>query len=115
MADCCDCRYRKRFTLPPSARGQAISLEFDGVMISSQVYLNGRFLGNHSSGYTPFRFNLSGADLRFGPGGTNLLAVRADATLASDQWLNAWYATCLVNTGCTGLYYADIAVNCEWL
>ena len=56
--------YRKAFSLPPSAKGMAKYLEFDGVMISSQVWLNGRFLGNHSGGYTPFRFGLNDADLK---------------------------------------------------
>ena len=81
--------YRKDFSLPPSAKGQAIYLEFDGVMISSQVWLNGRFLGNHSSGYTPFRFRINGSDLNWG--GKNLLAVRADASKSADAWQIAWY------------------------
>ena len=79
--------YRKRFALPASAKGQAVWLDFDGVMIRSQVYLNGKFLGNHSSGYTPFRFELDAGQLNWGEDNNNLLAVRADATSASDEWL----------------------------
>ena len=81
--------YRKEFDLPPSAKGQAKYLDFDGVMISSQVWLNGIFLGNHSSGYTPFRFELRDLDLNWG--GKNVLAVRADASKPADAWQIAWY------------------------
>ena len=55
------------------------------------MYLNGKFLGNHSSGYTPFRFHLDATDINWGPDETNLLAVRADATGSSDNWEVAWY------------------------
>src|SRR5687767_14921432 len=34
--------YRKTFTLPRSARGKRISVEFDGVYMDSEVYSNGR-------------------------------------------------------------------------
>lgn len=81
--------YRKAVSLPPSAKGRAIYLEFDGVMISSQVWLNGHFLGNHSSGYTPFRFTINDSDLNWQ--GKNVLAVRADASKSADAWQIAWY------------------------
>eukprot|EP01043_Picozoa_sp_COSAG02_P059190 COSAG02_NODE_7499_length_2984_cov_4.055113_2_plen_564_part_00 len=81
--------YRKDFSLPPSAKGQATYLEFDGVMVSNQVWLNGHFLGNHSSGYTPFRFRLNDTDLNWS--GKNILAVRADASKRADAWQIAWY------------------------
>jgi beta-galactosidase len=81
--------YRKSFELPASAKGQAKYLDFDGVMISSQVWLNGYFLGNHSSGYTPFRFELRDTDLNWG--GKNILAVRADASALADAWQDSWY------------------------
>ena len=38
--------YRKHFTLPRSLAGQRISVEFDGVYRNSNVYLNGKLLGN---------------------------------------------------------------------
>jgi hypothetical protein len=83
--------YRKHFTLPPSSQGAAVSkwLDFDGVMVSSMVYLNGRFLGNHSSGYTPFRFELFDEDINWS--GDNVLVVRADASKQADAWEISWY------------------------
>ena len=37
--------YRKSFTLPASAKGRYISIEFDGAMYNSTVWLNGHELG----------------------------------------------------------------------
>ena len=69
--------YRKHFTLPAGvAKDSVVWVDFEGVMISSQVYLNGRFLGNHTGGYTPFRFRLDGHALHWGAGADNVLAVR---------------------------------------
>src|SRR5579875_1327375 len=39
--------YRKTFTLPAWMSGQRISVEFDGVYMNANVYVNGQFLGNH--------------------------------------------------------------------
>ncbi len=44
--------YRKHVTLPKSLAGQRISIEFDGVYRNSDVYLNGKLLGNHPYAYT---------------------------------------------------------------
>ena len=52
--------YRKHFTLPKSLAGQRISVEFDGVYRNSDVYLNGKLLGNHPYAYTGFSYDLTG-------------------------------------------------------
>src|SRR6202167_2942271 len=52
--------YRKHFTLPKSLAGQRISIEFDGVYRNSDVYLNGKLLGNHPYAYTGFSYDLTG-------------------------------------------------------
>lgn len=82
--------YRRRFVLPNVAESRSIWIDFEGVMVFSQVYLNGVFLGNHTSGYTPFRFRLSQTVLNWG-GAANVLAVRADATSTADAQEVAWY------------------------
>lgn len=86
--------YRLNFSLPESARGQAVWLDFDGVYRDSRTWLNGWFLGAHASGYTPFRYAigtgstlLNASNLRFGSDGDNVLVVHADAT-NPDSW---WY------------------------
>ena len=84
--------YRKRFDVPASAQGQHTRLDFEGAQTHSTVWLNGVCLGSHGSGYTPFGFELSAANVskyvRFG--GTNVLAVLVDTSGANkaDGW---WY------------------------
>jgi hypothetical protein len=52
--------YRKTFDLPAAYDGRRISIEFDGVFRDSSVFLNGHYLGRHASGYTPFRYDVTG-------------------------------------------------------
>jgi beta-galactosidase len=70
--------YRKSFFIPASDLGRRISVDFDGVFRDSQVWVNGFYLGRESSGYSPFSYDLSDY-LNYG--GTNVIAVRVDATL----------------------------------
>ena len=52
-------------------------LEFDGVYRNAVVWLNGRCLGRHVSGYGSFMLDIS-KQANFG--GRNTLVVRIDAT-----------------------------------
>jgi beta-galactosidase len=70
--------YRKSFFIPASDLGRRISVEFDGVFRDSIVWVNGHYLGREESGYTGFGYNIS-EFLNYG--GTNVVAVRADATM----------------------------------
>jgi beta-galactosidase len=76
--------YRKTFTVPASAQGQSIWIDFDGVYHNSKVWLNGNYLGNWWSGYAAFRYDISHFAI---PGGTNVLAVYVDPS-SSEGW---WY------------------------
>jgi beta-galactosidase len=76
--------YRKTFFLPPSAQGQSVWLDFDGVYHNAMVWLNGQYLGKWHSGYAPFRYDVSRIAI---PGGTNVLAVHVDPS-GSEGW---WY------------------------
>jgi beta-galactosidase len=67
--------YRRQLTIPAGDCGKSISLEFEGVYRDAMVYLNGRLLGRHESGYTPFRFDISKL-AKFGR--PNQLAVHVD-------------------------------------
>jgi beta-galactosidase len=58
--------YRKSFTLPESAKGRYFSIEFDGAMANSKVWLNGSELGGRPYGYIGFILDLT-PNLRFGP------------------------------------------------
>ena len=74
--------YRRVFELDPADAGKRISLEFDGAYRETMVVLNGFYIGRHSGGYDPFRFDVT--DFA-NPGGRNVLLVRVDAT-SSDGW-----------------------------
>jgi len=78
--------YRKHFTLPETDSGKSISIEFDGVMQNSDVWINGFHLGHRPNGYVSFNYELTG-HLNFG--GDNVLAVRTDT---SAQPASRWYS-----------------------
>ena len=73
--------YRRRFRLPPEARGMHVFVDFEGVMTASTVWINGQRLGEYKGGYTPFSFELT-PHLDFA--GQNVLAVDVDSTERPD-------------------------------
>jgi beta-galactosidase len=73
--------YRRRFKLPPEARGKLVFVDFEGAMTASTVWINGVKLGEYKGGYTPFSFDLT-PHLNFD--GDNLLAVDLDSTERPD-------------------------------
>jgi len=75
--------YRKHFFIPKSDSDRTLRVEFEGVFRDSQVWLNGRFLGRHPSGYTPFEFGLNQA-ARYGT--DNVLTVRVDPRHFEGWW-----------------------------
>src|ERR1700758_3445978 len=73
--------YRRRFKLPPAARGKRVFVDFEGVMTASTVWINGKRLGEYKGGYTPFSFDLTPhVDFE----GENVLAVDVDSTERAD-------------------------------
>jgi beta-galactosidase len=77
--------YRRHFNLAESARGKYFTIEFDGAMANSRVWLNGQELGGRPYGYIGFSFDLT-PYLRFGSQ-ENVLAVR----LAPEDQSSRWY------------------------
>ena len=57
-----------------------MAMVFDGVYMNSDVYLNGKLLGNHPYGYTPFQYDVTD-DLKFDGPNTVGGALRRRATL----------------------------------
>lgn len=74
--------YRRVFELDEADKDKRISLEFDGAYREAMVVLNGFYIGWHSGGYDPFRFDVTDF---VNPGGRNVLLIRIDAT-SSDGW-----------------------------
>jgi beta-galactosidase len=76
--------YRKSFHVPEAWAGRHVAIEFDGVYMNSDVWINGRHLGRWPYGYTSFHFDLT-PYLR--PGAPNLMAVRVDnAAQPHSRW-----------------------------
>ena len=78
--------YRKAFTLAVT-RGQKVIIEFDGVYMNSEVWINGQFLGRRPYGFVGFRYDLT--DFLKADGSPNVLAVRVDDSLEPST---RWYA-----------------------
>jgi len=79
--------YRKSFTLPASAEGKKVFIDFDGVYCNSEVWINGQYLGIRPNGYISFRYELT-PYLRFGSS-KNVIAVKVDN---SRQPNSRWYS-----------------------
>src|SRR5436190_3195724 len=73
--------YRRKFRLPPEARGRHVLVDFDGAMTASTVWINGQRLGEYKGGYTPFSFELTP---RIKWDGDNVLAVELDSSERPD-------------------------------
>lgn len=78
--------YRRLFTLPDGWQGRRVRLCFEAVYETAEVFLNGRSLGRHQGGYTPFEFDITHLARR---DQENELTVRADNTYRRGAWW-AW-------------------------
>ena len=75
--------YRKTFDVPESQRGKRIVVQFDGVYMNAEVWLNGRRVGEHPYGYTSFWFDLTD---KVNFGGPNRLAVKVKNEGENSRW-----------------------------
>lgn len=75
--------YRKVLPWDASWQGRKVYIDFDGVYMNSDVWINGHHLGNRPYGYISFRYDVTPYLNR----GNNVLAVRADnSKLPSARW-----------------------------
>jgi beta-galactosidase len=82
--------YRTTLRLSPGMRGKAVWIEFDGVMLKSEVFCNGRFLGFRPSGHSTFRYDLTPVLVD----GDNLIAVKVDNSV---EPAHRWYTGSGIN------------------
>ena len=69
------CWYRRQTHVPDGPEDTAVHLHFGAVDYAATVWVNGRLLGRHHGGYTPFWFDIT----RFiGPQGVIEIVVRAE-------------------------------------
>lgn len=66
--------YRNTIEVPPAWSGKRVHLEFDGAFQVTEVFINGKRIGEHKGGYTGFTFDLTDS---LKPG-NNALAVRVN-------------------------------------
>ena len=79
--------YRKTFSLPESSKDKNVFIDFDGVYMNSEVWINGHSLGVRPNGYISFRYDLT-PYLKFG-NDKNILVVKVDN---SKQPNSRWYS-----------------------
>jgi beta-galactosidase len=79
--------YRKTFSIPAQQGNKLFFIDFDGVYMNSEVWINGHYLGKRPYGYISFRYDLT-SYLHFG-GESNVLAVRVDNSLQPNS---RWYS-----------------------
>ncbi len=77
--------YRKAFRLPAGAARHQVWLEFDGVYMNSDVWINGFHLGRRPYGYSSFAYDATSHLVS----GVNVVAVRVDN---SAQPNSRWYS-----------------------
>jgi len=77
--------YRKHFNIASIGTGQQFWIEFDGVYMNSDVWINGQHLGKHPYGYTSFYYDLTPYIKK----GENILAVRVDNSVQPNS---RWYS-----------------------
>ena len=75
--------YRKTFLLPEEQSSKRIIIQFDGVYMNPEIWINGVSLGNHPYGYTSFWFDITG---HLKPGNPNVLAVKVRNEGANSRW-----------------------------
>jgi beta-galactosidase len=70
--------YRKQFTLNKASAGKNVTIEFDGVMTNSDVWINGHHVGKRPYGYISFTYDLTPYIFYNKP---NVIAVKADNSI----------------------------------
>lgn len=76
--------YRKAFIVPEDLEGRRVFIDFDGIYMNGEVWVNGHHLGKRPYGYIGVRYDLT-SHLNFG--GRNVIAVRVDDSLQpSARW-----------------------------
>ena len=79
--------YRKTFTLEESQKDKIHYIQFDGIYMNSEVWINGHYLGKRPFGYISFQYELT-PYLHYGEE-ENVIAVRVDN---SKQPNSRWYS-----------------------
>lgn len=77
--------YRKTFRLDESLKGSHLLLDFEGIAVTAEIYLNGSLMGRSESAYAPLAIDIT--DRAWFGDRLNTLAVHIDG-LSTEGW---WY------------------------
>lgn len=99
--------YRKTFVAENKDKGKHFRIEFDGVYMNSEVFVNGTCLGKRPYGYISFSYDLT-PYLKWGE--KNVIAVRVDN---AEQPNSRWYSGCGIYRNVWLLKTGDVCVA-EW-
>lgn len=80
--------YRKTFIADKADEGKRLRIDFDGVYMNSEVFINGHSLGVRPYGYVSFSYDLT-PHIKWGE--KNVIAVRVDN---AEQPNSRWYSGC---------------------
>jgi beta-galactosidase len=72
--------YRKGLPTPTRSEGACVFVDFDGVMMVAEVYVNGHLAHTHRGGYVGFSVDVT-SFLRRPAGANNVMAIRVDSRL----------------------------------
>jgi beta-galactosidase len=75
--------YRKSFNMPSELAAKRIIIQFDGVYMNPEIWINGVSLGSHPYGYTSFWYDISDK-VHFGQ--PNILAVKVRNEGENSRW-----------------------------
>lgn len=75
--------YRKTFKAEPSWKGKQILLDFEGIMLSGEVWVNGKKVGGTAYGYLGFEADIADV-IRYDA--DNVVAVRASTKDGNSRW-----------------------------
>lgn len=75
--------YRKHFTVPAADEGKNIAVNFDGVYMNADVWVNGEHAASHVYGYSPFEIDITPY---ISYGGDNVIAVKVRNEGMNCRW-----------------------------
>ena len=94
--------YRKHFDLSKEQKNRNFVIQFDGVFMNAEVWINGHYCGRRPYGYATFRYNIT-RFLNFEK--ENIVAVRVDnSNPGADRWYHGsgiYRDVYLISTGFT--------------
>ena len=75
--------YRKQFSLPSDKKNERVLIQFDGVYMNSDIWINSKHIINHPYGYTSFWLDITD-NVNFE--GKNTIAVQVKNEGANSRW-----------------------------